>query len=154
MVFTFTYRTLNKQVKYEVLVDINVFSNNTVLHKNDKRHPPTSDYATLGEALASVVHNRTSTKDGYKVVSFFTESISFYTSNYSTSARTSMISDAANDRNTSAVDETGEKQLKMISAFKSTSWLFVLNGNDQDKNTGNVLKLLEDGGQYEIYHWF
>ena len=53
MVFTFTYRTLNKQVKYEVLVDINVFSNNTVLHKNDKRHPPTSDYATLGEALAA-----------------------------------------------------------------------------------------------------
>ena len=141
-------------MKYEVLEDINVFSNNTDFNKKDRRHPATSDYATLGKALASVLHNRTSTKDGYKVVSFFTESISFYTSNYSTSARTPMISDAANDRNTSAVDETGEKQLKMISAFKSTSWLFVLNGNDRDKNSDNVIKLLEDGGQYEIYYWF
>ena len=141
-------------MKYEVLVDINVFSNDTVFDKNDKRHPATSDYATLGEALASVLHNRTSTKDGYKVVSFFTESISVYTTNYSTSAQTPVISDTANDRNTSIVDDTGEKQLKMTSAFKSTSWLFVLNGNDQDKNTGNVMKLLEDGGQYEIYHRF
>ena len=154
MLFTFTYRTLNKQVKYEVLVDINVFSNDTVLNKNDKRHPATLDYATLGEALASVLHNRTSTKDGYKVVSFFTESISVYTTNYSTSAQTPVISDAANNRNTSIVDETGEKQLKMKSAFKSTSWLFVLNGNDQDKSTGNVMKLLEDGGENEICHWF
>lgn len=149
---------MNKQVKYEVLEDINVFPNNTDFNKNDRSHPATSDYATLGEALASVLHNRTSTKDGYKVVSFFTKSISFYNNNYSTSARNPVISDAAIDRNTSIVDETDEKELKMISAFKSTSWLVVLNGKDHDNKSGNVMKpfnkLLEDGGQYEIYNLF
>ena len=143
-------------MKYEVLEDINVFSNNTDFNKNDRRHPATSDYATLSEALASVLHNRTSMKDGYKVVSFFTESISFYSTNYSTSTQNPIISDAAIDRNTSIVDETDEKELKMISAFKSTSWLFVLNRNDLDNKSGNVMKpfikLLEDGGQYEIYN--
>ena len=143
-------------MKYEVLEDINVFSNDTDISENDSRHSATSKYATLGEALASVLHNRTKTKNGYKVVSFITESISFYATNYSTFAQIPVISDAAIDRNTSIVDETDEKEFSMISAFKSASWLFVLNGKDQDKKNDNVIKpfieLLEDSGQYKIYH--
>ena len=97
-------------------------------------------YETLNDALSSALQNFTNTKTGHKIVTLLSIPISFYIKdefsfNQST---TEALEPNSTVKTVSVIGKTIEKEVQKLPSNEPDTWLFVLNGQDTEKDTENV----------------